>query len=70
MPMPGLPSLSGSATADLGLGDMLANQVAGETAEERKKRMQEMQQQKLTGMGSTPATTMLFGGSGGIGPTY
>ncbi len=64
MPM---SSLSGSATADLGLGDMLQQQVAGESDEERRKRLREMQMQKMAGPGATPATAMLFGAAGGAG---
>lgn len=62
-----LPGLTGSATADLGLGGMLQDQVSGETEEARKRRLAQMQQQKLAGMGATPATQMLFGSTGGAG---
>ncbi len=59
-------SLSGDATTDLGLGGALRDQVAGETDETRKKRLLQMQQQRLAGMGATPATQMLFGATGGM----
>ena len=55
------PGLS-PAAGDLGLGDMLGQQVAGETAEERKKRMLEMQQRQMMGSAGSPAATMLLGG--------
>jgi hypothetical protein len=57
-----LPSLTGSATADLGMGDMLQSQAAGETEEMRKKRMAEMQAQKMMGAAGSPAAQMLLGG--------
>lgn len=64
-----MPSMTDfGAVMDLGLGDMLQNQAAGETEEQRRKRMQEMEQRRL--MGSSPATTALFGnpfgGAGGF----
>lgn len=53
-----------SAVTALGLGgDALANQVAGETEEERKKRLQLQAQQKM--MGSLPMTAVT---SLGLGP--
>ena len=60
--------IGGAASTDLGLGDMLGQQVKDETDEERKKRMQQMQQRSLMG----PAASMLypngFGGTGmGVG---
>ncbi len=63
----------GYAAADLGLGGMLQDQVAGETEEQRKKRMLQMQQRQMMGPVGTPATQMLFGGglrSGGRGAGY
>ncbi len=60
------PSLSPAST-DLGLGSLLTDQVAGETEEQRKKRMQELQQQKLMGPAGSPATLALFGGGMGAG---
>ncbi len=68
MPLPMRTSgLSGFAAADLGLGDMLGQQVAGETEEERKKKMKLQQERSLTG---SPATDMLFGSTGGLGRGY
>lgn len=68
MATPGLGGgLTGSATADLGLGDQLQQQVAGETDEERKKRMAALASSKQTGMGATPGQRMLFGATGGLG---
>lgn len=67
MPMPAMSTLGLSpAGSDLGLGDMLADQVAGETEEQRKRRMQELQQRRLMGPAGTPATLALFGGAGGF----
>jgi hypothetical protein len=54
-------SLSGSAAGDLGLGDMLSQQVAGETEEQRKKRMAQMAMTKTM----SPAAISLLGGYGG-----
>lgn len=61
MPMPGLSP----ASADLGLGDMLTDQVAGETEEARKKRMAQMQQRQMLGPSGSLAVTSLFGARGG-----
>ena len=58
--------LTGSATTDLGLGGALRDQVAGETDEVRKKRLAQMQQQRLGGIGATPSMQMLFGADGGM----
>jgi len=73
--MPNQPM--GYAAFDLGLGDsglgtMLQDQVAGETEEQRKRRMKEMQQRNMMGglAGSSLAVQSLFGSSftgGGIG---
>lgn len=61
------PALS-PAAADLGFGGAdLASQVAGETEEQRKKRLAQLAQQRLMGTGATPATMALFGPSGGFG---
>jgi hypothetical protein len=49
----------------LGLGDMLQQQAQGETEEQRKKRMAEMQQSKMLGPAGSMAVTSLFGMSGG-----
>jgi hypothetical protein len=51
------------AGADLGLGDLLAQQVTGETEEQRKKRMTELQQkQQLGATGSMAVTSLGLGG--------
>jgi hypothetical protein len=51
------------AATDLGMGDMLGQQVVGETEEERKKRLAAMSQQgKPAG---SPAAMQLLGGLGG-----
>jgi hypothetical protein len=56
---------TGSAVNDLGLGGDLAQQVAGETDEERKKRMEQMKQAQLLGpAGSMAATALLGQGTG------
>jgi hypothetical protein len=62
-----LYGLTGSATADLGLGGQLQQQVAGETEEQRKKRLAQMASQKYSGLTASPATQMLFGGTGAGG---
>jgi hypothetical protein len=64
MPSPN-PGLS-PASADLGLGDQLAQQVQGETEDERKKRMALMQQQKMLGQSGSMAVTALFGPGTGV----
>jgi hypothetical protein len=53
-------SLSG-AVNDLGLGDMLGQQVANETDEQRRKRLAQMQQDK----NMSPAAISLLGGYSG-----
>lgn len=61
-----LPNYSMSpAATDLGLGDMLREQVSEETEEQRKKRMQQ-QQSPMGGMNQSPASLALFGGLGAI----
>lgn len=55
-----LSSLSGSVN-DLGLGDMLSQQVGAETEEQRKKRMAQMAQDK----NMSPAAISLLGGYSG-----
>lgn len=65
-PMPGL----GGAASDLGLGDMLGQQVASETDEMRKKRMAEAQQRSLLGPAGSLAVTSLFGPRGVPGAGY
>lgn len=59
------PQNSAAAT-DLGLGDMLSQQVAGETEEARKKRMAEMEQRRMMGPAGSLAVTSLFGARGGL----
>lgn len=54
------------AGVDLGLGDMLGQQVAGETEEARKKRMAELQQKQMLGPAGSLAVTSLFGARGGM----
>jgi len=62
-----LPDMTSAADA-LGLGGRLSQQVAGETEEERKKRMALMQQNKLLGPSGSPSVTSLFGpGAAGAG---
>lgn len=51
------------AVADLGLGGLLQQQVTGETEEERKKRLQQMQENQMMGPAGSPATLSLLGGS-------
>jgi hypothetical protein len=58
-----MPAASPATTA-LGLGDQLSEQVAGETEEQRRRRMAQIAQQRLSGMGASPATSALFGGMG------
>jgi hypothetical protein len=53
-------NLSGAA-GDLGLGDMLGQQVANETDEQRRKRMAQMAQDK----NMSPAAISLLGGYSG-----
>lgn len=65
MPSQIIPGLS-PAGADLGLGDMLGEQVAGETEEARKKRMAEMAQRRALGPSGSLAVTSLFGSRGGM----
>lgn len=61
MPMPNPYGSLSSATMDLGFGGSdLVNQVAGETEEERKKRLAQLQQARS----AFPATNMLFGNVG------
>lgn len=53
------------ASEALGLGDMLQKQVAGETEEQRKKRMAEMQQRQSLGPAGSLAVNSIFGPTGG-----
>ena len=61
-PMPGVATDLGIAPS---LGAGLSQQVAGETEEERKKRMQAMSQSQLIGPASSLAVGSIFGGMGG-----
>jgi hypothetical protein len=56
-----IPGLS-PAGAELGLGGALADQVAGETEEQRRRRMAQIAAQRQTGMNMSPAGMELFGG--------
>ena len=68
--MPGSPTNGGSqAAADLGLGSALTQQVAGETEEERKRRLAREAQMKALGPAASPAVMSLFG-SGGLQGAY
>jgi hypothetical protein len=69
MPLPTNNTGLSPASADLGLGDMLSQQVSGETEEQRKKRMQQMQLQQQVGPAGSLAVTSLFGprGPGALG---
>lgn len=68
MPFPGTQAASvGSAAADLGFGSALAQQVAGETDEERKRRLAREAQMKALGPAASPAVMSLFGGGQGLG---
>ncbi len=68
MAMPGM-SVPGAAS-DLGMGGALGQQVAGETDEERRKRMQIMQQQQMLGPAGSLAVNSIFGGTGGKSAGY
>lgn len=54
----------GAAATDLGMGDMLGQQVADETEEQRKKRMAEQARQQQLGPAGSLAVTSLFGPRG------
>lgn len=62
-----MPDGLSPASSDLGLGDMLQQQVQGETEEQRKKRMAEMQARQQLGPAGSLAVTSLFGMNGGAG---
>ena len=64
MAVPPGPSMS-PASMDLGLGGQLSQQVTGETDEQRKKRMAQMQQQQMMGPAGSMSVTSLFGSRGG-----
>lgn len=59
-----MPSMS-AAASELGLGDRLAGQVADETEEERKKRMQQMASSRTMGPEQSLAVASIFGAMGG-----
>jgi len=61
MPLPDTISPAGAA---LGHGDMLGQQVAGETEEQRKKRLAQMQASQTAGPAGSLAVTSLFGSRG------
>jgi hypothetical protein len=65
-----MPANSGGAVADLGLGDALGSQVAGETEEQRKRRIAQMQQAQLLGPSGSMAVTSLLGSIGGKSAGY
>lgn len=56
---------SGGAATDLGLGNSLGQQVQDEADEQRKKRMQMLQQQQMLGPAGSLAVSSIFGGPGG-----
>ncbi len=64
MPLPTNSTGLSPASSDLGLGDMLSQQVSNETEEQRKKRMQDLQQKQLLGPAGSMAVTSLFGMGG------
>lgn len=70
-----MPAISGlnsglGAVNDLGLGASLGSQVAGETEEQRKKRMATIEQQQLLGPSGSMAVTSLLGSTGGKSAGY
>jgi len=58
------------AVGSLGLGGKLGQQVAGETEEQRKRRMQQLQQAQLLGPAGSMAVTSLLGANGGKSAGY
>jgi hypothetical protein len=64
-----MPDVLSQASADLGLGDMLQQQVQNETEEERKKRMAQAAQRHSLGTSGSLAVTSLFGTGGTPGGT-
>ena len=65
MPM-NFPGGLSPAGASLGLGLDLQDQVMGEFEDERKKRLAQLQQQRLLGVTGSSAASALFGGLGGV----
>lgn len=57
-----LPQLS-AAVSDLGLGNMLSEQVSDETEEMRRKRMEQMQMNQVSGPQASLAVRTIFGGN-------
>lgn len=57
-----LPQLS-AAVSDLGLGNMLSEQVSDETEEMRRKRMEQMQMNQVAGPQASLAVRTIFGGN-------
>lgn len=63
MPIPG----NSAAVGALGLGDLLGEQVTGETEEQRRKRMQQQQlQQSMGPSGSLAVNSLGLGGGGAL----
>lgn len=60
-----MPSVLSAASEALGLGDVLAEQVADETEDQRKKRMAQLQQKQALGPSGSLSVTSLFGMIGG-----
>jgi hypothetical protein len=60
----------GAAASDLGLGDMLGQQVQDETDEQRRKRLQQLRDQQMLGPAGSLAATSLFGPRGIPGAGY
>lgn len=67
MPLPANSAGLSPAGAALGLGDGLAAEVAGESEEQRKKRMAQLQQNQMLGPSGSMSATQLFGLNGGKG---
>jgi hypothetical protein len=58
------------ASMDLGLGGGLQQQVSGETEEERKRRMAQLQQAQMLGPSGSMAVTSLLGPMGSKSAGY
>lgn len=61
-----MPDGLSPAASDLGLGDMLQQQVQGETDEQRKKRMAAQRLVQIAGPAASPAAQALFSQSYGV----
>jgi hypothetical protein len=70
MPLPGMSTSLSPAGVALGLGDLLGQQVAGETEEMRKKRMASLTEKQMLGPAGSLAVTSLLGPNGGGGGNY